>query len=132
MKPKGKPLWEVFADASETFKKLNPDLFVGRLRPQKPEQNTGVRAKGKNQGEKGGAVGVEQDRECGQSYRVTLVSVRRRLITDSDNCATGYKHLRDSIAAWLGTDDADKFIDWQYRQLQTKGKQGTIVLIERL
>lgn len=40
------------------------------------------------------------------------------------------KPLVDEIAAWLGLDDADPKILWQYAQAETRGEQGTAVKIE--
>ena len=67
----------------------------------------------------------------GPFYRVTLVTYRKRL-QDSDNAIASLKPLRDEIARWLGLDDADKFIAWEYGQHLTRGSEGVSVKIERL
>lgn len=63
--------------------------------------------------------------------RVHLIAFRHRIL-DSDNCQAGLKHLRDCVAASLGLDDSDKFIEWEYGQQQTRGEEGVIVMIERM
>ena len=68
----------------------------------------------------------------GPVLRVDIISMRRRLITDSDNLPKGFKHLRDLIARFFDLDDADSVIQWNYAQVRTSGKQGTIVRIELL
>lgn len=60
---------------------------------------------------------------------VTIVSVRNRR-TDSDNISA--KGLRDCIARSLNCDDGDPRIRWQVEQTETRGREGTIVLIEHL
>jgi hypothetical protein len=35
---------------------------------------------------------------------------------DGDNLQSGFKAVRDGVADWLGVDDGDKRIDWQYGQ----------------
>ena len=60
---------------------------------------------------------------------VTIVSYRRRLITDADNLIAGAKPLRDAVARWLGIDDADDNVQWDYRQVQTRSREGTAVMI---
>lgn len=49
---------------------------------------------------------------------------------DSDNLAGGLKYLRDAIAESLGLDDADRFIVWEYHQVETRGAEGVAVKIE--
>jgi len=69
----------------------------------------------------------------GPVLRVALVSLRRRLVTDAtDNLPTGFKGLRDAVAASLGVDDADSRVAWEYRQVQTSGREGTVVVAEWL
>ena len=48
---------------------------------------------------------------------VTVVLTRvapRRL--DGDNLQSGFKAVRDGVADWLGVDDGNGLIDWQYVQ----------------
>ncbi len=40
--------------------------------------------------------------------------------------------MRDAIARWLGLDDADQVIEWEYSQHKTNGRQGVAVRIEKL
>ena len=63
--------------------------------------------------------------------RVTLISFRRREL-DDDNLVGGFKPMRDAIARWLGLDDSQRIIDWQYGQIETKGRTGTAVKIEQI
>lgn len=54
---------------------------------------------------------------------VTVVLTRvapRRL--DGDNLQSGFKAVRDGVADWLGVDDGNGLIDWQYAQ--RSGKAG--------
>lgn len=61
-------------------------------------------------------------RACGGVFDVgmlpvTVVMTRiapRRL--DGDNLQSGFKAVRDGVADWLGVDDGDARIDWQYGQ----------------
>jgi hypothetical protein len=41
------------------------------------------------------------------------------------------KPLRDEIARWLGLDDADHCIAWEYGQHATRGGEGVAVKVER-
>ena len=67
----------------------------------------------------------------GPRFRVCIVSVRLGIL-DRDNLTGGAKHLRDRIAESLGLDDRDDQIVWEYGQVQTRGRRGTMVRIERL
>jgi hypothetical protein len=62
---------------------------------------------------------------------VSLCGCGPRLL-DSDNFIGGCKPLRDAIARWIGLDDNDSNIRWEYAQCQTSGRNGTIVRIERI
>ncbi len=44
---------------------------------------------------------------------LTRVAPRR---LDGDNLQSGFKAVRDGVADWLGIDDGDSRLDWQYRQ----------------
>ncbi len=65
----------------------------------------------------------------GPRVRVTLIAYRRRL-QDSDNSIASMKPIRDLIADWLGLDDADNCIAWEYGQHQTRGGEGVAVRVE--
>lgn len=63
--------------------------------------------------------------------RVVLVAALRREL-DTDNLQGSLKPLRDQIAQWLGVDDADSRVTWEYGQVLIKGKPGVIVRIEQV
>lgn len=110
-----------FANASDTFKRLNPHLFgvggveTGKPKPIVAQALVGGGAKRKQ----GGAVLV----------RISLVAHRRKL-TDDDNNTGSFKPLRDAIARSLGIDDGDARIAFECGQVETKGQEGTSVRIE--
>jgi hypothetical protein len=41
---------------------------------------------------------------------------------DGDNLQSGFKAVRDGVADWLGVDDGNGLVDWQY--VQRSGKAG--------
>jgi len=63
------------------------------------------------------------------SILVCIVRFGRRIL-DDDNLAGGNKPLRDCIAERLGINDGDSRIEWEYRQVVTRGAVGTLVTIE--
>lgn len=106
---------------SESFRKLNPHLFpVGAVARAKSEQNA---ARALDRSGK-----ARKTSPC--RLVISLVRQSRRKL-DSDNLAGSFKPLRDAIAATLRVDDADPRLEWNYEQLTTRGRPGTIVLIER-
>lgn len=54
--------------------------------------------------------------------------MRKRLADEHDNLRIGFKSMIDSIAGWLGLDDADGRVQWEIRQIQGR-KEGTIVVV---
>ena len=114
-----------FKHASNFFKRLNPDL--GGLCASFAQRCQAPALVGESARAKKGAriVGARN----GPLLRVTIISLRNRT-RDGDNEQGGLKELRDAIADWCGLDDADNIISWQYGQIQTRGRQGTIVKIE--
>ena len=46
---------------------------------------------------------------------IVLTRVAPRAL-DGDNLQSGFKAVRDGVADWLGIDDGDSRIDWQYKQ----------------
>lgn len=111
---------------SESVKRRNPQLYPGALgtilptdRKQSPEP-----ALVNN-------VQTKQKVRRGVEVCVSIIACRRRVL-DSDNAIAGAKHLRDCIAKTLGIDDSDRRVRWQYGQVETRGKTGTIVMIEQL
>lgn len=118
-----------FPNASDSFKKRNPHLF-GVV-----QFHTEI-SKPKELGTLDGAAPGQQasgSRLAGNRplLRITLVGFRRRIL-DDDNFTGGCKGLRDAIARWLGLDDNQKIIEWEYSQVKTNGRQGTAVRIERI
>lgn len=51
---------------------------------------------------------------------------------DDDNLRAGCKAVRDAIAAWFGLDDGERWIVWDYSQLETRGRVGLAVKIEAI
>ena len=110
---------------------LNPGLFdsLGRVRSDvgKPQAGPALvkgpaDAKRSPRGLAGG----------GPYFRVAIVVFRLRR-ADGDNLyGRATKGLRDAIAASLELDDRDDLIEWEYDQVQTRGRTGTLVRIERL
>lgn len=116
---------------SPDVRKLNEaQLFgVGKLETQKPQQNPSTALAGKPSGQQGGLSRVDKH---GPRIRVTLIRFGSKTL-DGDNLrGGGFKALRDAIARWLGLDDADDVIDWEYAQCVTRGRQGTAVRIEKI
>lgn len=113
----------------DELKSRKPHLFdLGQVQPKIA----------KRQGERAlvSESSRRQTRKCGLAHsgplaRVTLTSFRRREL-DGDNIVGGFKPLRDAIARWLGCDDSERFITWEYGQVMTKGEVGTVVRIEIL
>lgn len=69
----------------------------------------------------------------GVGYRITIISVRRKLCDAHDNLRTGAKALVDRITETLGfKSDDDPLLTWEYQQFKTEGQQGTIVKIEAI
>jgi len=56
---------------------------------------------------------------------VTLTREGKRKL-DGDNLQGALKAVRDQVAEWLGADDADPRIDWQYAQ--TIGKEYAVLI----
>ena len=46
---------------------------------------------------------------------IVLTRVAPRAL-DGDNLQSAFKAVRDGVADWLGVDDGDQRLDWQYRQ----------------
>jgi len=108
---------------------------VARLRPTEPERDPQRTVAGAVRNESEGAGSVVR---CSVARRrrnqlpvvaVTLVAFVRRL-RDDDNLIGGLKVLRDAVAFSLGVDDADPRVLWQCRQIETRGRVGTLVRIE--
>ena len=63
-------------------------------------------------------------------YIVTLIAHITTAMDYSDNLPTSLKPIQDEIADYLGIDDGDGSVRWQYGQVETRGKTGVIVRIE--
>lgn len=115
---------------SDATRRLNPDLFtpgaVGRLAASKHGQPAGAleRKAPKKRRRKGRP-------DEGPGYCITLIGfITRRM--DDDNLAHAFKPMRDAIADVLGIDDGSSRLRWQYGQVETRGEQGSIAMIERM
>ena len=69
-------------------------------------------------------VALMADAPTPPALPVTVVLTRvapRKL--DDDNLRSAFKAVRDGVADWLGQDDGNTLIDWQYRQASAGVKQ---------
>jgi len=116
---------------SESVRRLNPHLWprtgLGGLQAQEPEPKPGtalerIASPAKSRRRRVAGYG-------GPVARVILVAHVHRAL-DGDNLAGGCKPLRDAIASWLGVDDDDGTIAWEYGQVETRGREGIAVRIE--
>jgi hypothetical protein len=57
---------------------------------------------------------------------ITFTRIGRQTL-DTDNLARAFKALRDRLAEWIGVDDGDVRVEWQYVQIQ--GEPGVTVAI---
>lgn len=111
-------------NVSESVKRLNPHLYpaLGGLASQEPQSTpaqTLVRPSAQPKKRKRSVDAV-----------ITLIACRRRLLDDDNNTAS-FKPLRDQIAETIGIDDGDNRIRFEHEQIETRGRQGTIVKVER-
>jgi hypothetical protein len=95
---------------------------VGRLPSTQPKQNPLPALDDKPQTRR---IRTQRVAVC-----VTLIRVGKSAM-DDDNLASCFKGMRDAVAKSLGVDDRDKRIKWEYGQVQSRGRTGTIVKIER-
>lgn len=107
-----------FQNASESFKRLNPQLFRG-VSPAQPQPDGRRDLAPADAPQKGGPRRVV----------ICLVGHRRRKL-DDDNFVGACKHLRDAIASSLGMDDGDPRLRWEYSQHETGGAEGVAVTIQ--
>lgn len=106
---------------TETFRRKNPHLFaLGALAPQEPKPTAAPALD---------RVGPEHQAVRSGRVRCSLTAFRRRLL-DGDNAVASLKPLQDCIARYLGIDDADPRITWEYAQVRTDGEEGVIVKLE--
>src|SRR5438132_7023200 len=113
-------------NVSESVKRLNPDLFMDRLRVPVRKRGSSSALERESSRAKAGRKGMARDQRV---LRISIIGIRRRTL-DADNFAGACKQLRDCIASSFNLDDAEKIIDWQYAQQQTRGREGIIVVIE--
>lgn len=105
----------------ENPKDLNAAGIIPAVGAQKPEP---VR-RGQSEDR-----GVEEVPTC-LGYRITIVSLCRRLVDAHDNLRFSYKPAADRIAAYLGfKSDDDPKLEWNYLRVLIKGAPGTIVQID--
>ncbi len=116
---------EQLKNLSPAAKLRNPDIFgaVGGLQNPIPKPDP-IPALDK------GKKTHRRSTRC-VALSVLIVSVRRRTI-DYANLVGGCKGLQDAIAKTLGVDDADPCVEWEFRQIKTTGREGTIVNIQEL
>lgn len=115
------PAKSLYDNSSQSFKRRNRHLVSG-LSGQEPEQDS---RKSLVEGE-----AREGQRPDGPVYRVQIISLRSGTL-DDDNLVGGSKPIRDAVAAFLGLDDNQRFITWEYGQMKS-ANLGTIVVIQKL
>lgn len=107
-------------NVSESIKRLNPDVFT-QVQDTERKPNKKPTLDNQAQGQKS------------PQYRVYIISLRSRVISDGDNLIGGAKALRDKIAEFLGVDDKDENIDWRYKQIDVnRGDDNTIFHVVKL
>lgn len=119
-----------FNDLSETLKQRirrdNPTVFgpVGRVETNSTKRTAVQALDSRVQKPESGTKGV--------GIRITLITLRKRLLDKHDAVAYACKPLTDAIAKSLGVDDNDKRLEWEYLQVKTTGTEGVMVKIEVL
>lgn len=102
------------------IKKLNPNLFdlAGRVETAEREPNPKPALERKPPAKQGA-----------RTVMVVRIVTFTRHVQDDDNHQSGCKGLRDIISRWLGIDDGDARIRFEYAQVRSLNRQGTMVLI---
>lgn len=114
---------------SDAVRRLNPDIFgpaLDRLDTSqhgKPARALVSKAPAQRRSRPRTQTGPEI---C---IRLVAYLVRRM---DDDNLAHAFKPMRDAIALELGIDDGDPRMRWEYGQIETRGRTGCTVNIERI
>jgi hypothetical protein len=128
------------ASSSESFKRLNPQLFggpaLGSLQPDKPklQQNQGSplerhkQAQGRTTKSRGNRVRKSNGIPV---LTISIIALVRRHF-DRDNLGPATKGLRDYVAERMNLDDSEEWIDWQYGSVLTRGETGIVVRIEKV
>lgn len=119
-------LKKYFPGASKSTIAVNAGL--AGLQPQIAKQDAGTALEPLPKRSGKGRAGLVVS---GPDVRVTIILFSRKEL-DSDNLKAAYKELRDVIAKWLGRDDRDSEINWQYGNQITRGQTGTTVMVERI
>ncbi len=117
---------EIPKNVSESVRKRNPHLYGGQVGGLESSQPKPVAVQ---------ALDSRKPKQKSRSRRVELVvtmCVHRRRIIDDDNNTGSLKPLRDAIAESCGLDDGDRRIRFFDTQIQTQGRVGVQVTIERL
>lgn len=78
-----------------------------------------------------GSKRQQRQSKTGVAVRVIIIALRKRRL-DDDSAPFAVKPVRDAIAASLGIDDADSRVAWEYGQVETRGRPGVVVRIERV
>lgn len=115
---------QLLHSVNDATRKLNPDLYPV-ARPQNTQREHDER------GQKETPPLAGSSRSVG--YRITIISVRTKLVDGHDNLRTGAKPLVDRIATWLSySDDSHPDLEWTYAQVVLPEQQGTIVKIQQI
>ena len=120
---------------SESFKRRNPELYGRAVDTNKgevvqPDERAPLDTHLQGAcGAKVGNVGRNSKRSGRPIIRITIVALTRRQI-DGDNLGPATKQIRDQLAEHFGIDDSEKFIDWQYASVPSRGRCGVVVTIE--
>jgi hypothetical protein len=114
------------AKTSADFRRLNPELFgpPGRMDAKEHGQSKGTLVK-RSPKKRRGKAGIPKGAGC----CITLIACLARRM-DSDNLAHACKPLRDAISDYLGADDGDERLRWEYGQVETRGAEEVIVRME--
>jgi len=109
-------------NASESFKRLNPHLFGLARSPAQDRKPATTRDVLKP---------VKLNKRGTPIVAVSIVTFRK-IVLDDDNNVGACKALRDAIADSLGINDKDSRVRWEYGQVETRARTGTLVRITLL
>ena len=116
---------EIIANCGEAVRRLNPDVFgLGGLGATEHSKQTRALVKGA-QAQPASARPIR----TGCQITITITAYLGRRI-DPDNLAHALKPLQDAIADWIGIDDGDERVRWEYGQVETRGSTGTVLKVE--
>lgn len=120
----------VRAANGEWYKPKPPRIGVGGLHPGQPEQ--GLRRALQQYHKTPEARPRRVVDGSGPVVRCTFIYCSGAGRQDFANRAQGFKQLQDAIAESLNLDDGDSTIEFEYEQIRTRGRRGTIVKMEML